>query len=142
MHDASNRSNKIQTKFDIHNMTIHRMFKIKYSDHAPQYKVAFFRRKCAQHVPLLCVCGGLNGYIRSRDWRVGDSNLQFPISNDGTACQWTPLRAVGEAILNGFLLVASRFEPPFSPGARGNRGLSPLIPFPWAIDATLNHVCL
>ncbi|KAF3540025.1 hypothetical protein F2Q69_00025446 [Brassica cretica] len=83
---------------------------------------------CARHVPLLCVCGGLNGCIRSRDWRVGDSNLQFPISNDGTACQ--------------FLLVASRFEPPFSPGARGNRGLSPLIPFPWAIDATLTPVCL
>ncbi|KAL0756627.1 hypothetical protein Bca101_094295 [Brassica carinata] len=41
-----------------------------------------------------------------------------------------------------FLLVASRFEPPFSPGARGNRGLSPLIPFPWAIDATLNPVGL
>ncbi|KAL0686363.1 hypothetical protein Bca4012_053211 [Brassica carinata] len=41
-----------------------------------------------------------------------------------------------------FLLVASRFEPPFSLGARGNRGLSPLIPFPWAIDATLTHVCL
>ncbi|KAF3494968.1 hypothetical protein DY000_02056789 [Brassica cretica] len=41
-----------------------------------------------------------------------------------------------------FLLVASRFEPPFSPGARGNRGLSPLIPFPWAIDATLTPVCL
>ncbi|WZZ37384.1 hypothetical protein YC2023_020785 [Brassica napus] len=63
----------------------------------------FFRRRCARHVPLLCVCGGLNGCIRSRDWRVGDSNLQFPISNDGTACQWTPLRAVGEAILNGLV---------------------------------------
>ncbi|KAF2562099.1 hypothetical protein F2Q70_00019017 [Brassica cretica] len=102
----------------------------------------FFRRRCARHVPLLCVCGGLNGCIRSRDWRVGDSNLQFPISNDGTTCQWTPLRAVGEAILNGFLLVALRFEPPFSPGARGNMGLSPLILFPWAIDATLTPVCL
>ncbi|KAG5389034.1 hypothetical protein IGI04_030575 [Brassica rapa subsp. trilocularis] len=87
----------------------------------------FFRKRCARHVPLLCVCGGLNECIQSRDWRVVDSNLQFSVSNDSTAC---------------FLLVASRFEPPFSPGARSNRGLCPLIPFPWAIDATLTPVCL
>ncbi|WZY76110.1 hypothetical protein YC2023_022494 [Brassica napus] len=36
---------------------------------------------------------------------------------------WTPLRAVAVGYP-----VASRFEPPFSLGARGNRGLAPLIP--------------
>ncbi|CAG7860217.1 unnamed protein product, partial [Brassica rapa] len=31
---------------------------------------------------------------------------------------------------------------PFSPGARGNRELSPLIPLLWTIDATLLPVLL
>lgn len=50
------------------------------------FECRFFRRRCARHVLLLYVCGGLNGCIRSRSWRVGDSNLQHSVPNDGTAC--------------------------------------------------------
>ncbi|KAG5379149.1 hypothetical protein IGI04_026991 [Brassica rapa subsp. trilocularis] len=67
----------------------------------------------------------------------------FSVSNDGTVCQWIPPRVKGDAILNELvLLVASRFEPLFSPGTRGNWGLTLLIHFPWAIDATLTPMCL
>ncbi|KAF3561925.1 hypothetical protein DY000_02014814 [Brassica cretica] len=65
-------------------------------------------------------------------WRRG-SNLHFLVPNDGTACQWTPPRAAG-------LCLALRV--PFSPGARGNLGLSPLIPPLWTIDVTLPPVHL
>ncbi|CAG7897530.1 unnamed protein product [Brassica rapa] len=48
-----------------------------------------------------------------------------------------------------FLTVATRLCPvlqglgvPFSPGARGNRELSPLIPLLWTIDTTLLPVLL
>ena len=50
------------------------------------FECRFFRRRCARHVPLLYVCGGLNGCIRSQSWRVGDSNLQHSIPNNGIAC--------------------------------------------------------
>ncbi|KAF3503578.1 hypothetical protein F2Q69_00042461 [Brassica cretica] len=61
------------------------------------------------------------------------SNLHFLVPNNGTACQWTPPRAAG-------LCLALRV--PFSPGARGNLGLSPLIPPLWTIDVTLPPVHL
>ncbi|KAL0712471.1 hypothetical protein Bca4012_019449 [Brassica carinata] len=83
--------------------------------------------------PVLCVWIRLNGCIRSRVWGAGDSNLWYSVPNDGTTCVWTPLRAVGVAI-------SVRFEPPFSLGARGNRGLAPLILVSWGIDATLSLV--
>ena len=35
---------------------------------------------------------------------------------------------------------ASRIGSPFSPGARGNRKLSPLTPLIWAVDAALTLV--
>ncbi|KAG2275872.1 hypothetical protein Bca52824_058427 [Brassica carinata] len=65
--------------------------------------------------------------------RAGGSNLHFLVPNNGTACQWTPPRAAG-------LCLALRV--PFSPGARGNLGLSPLIPPLWTIDVTLPPVHL
>ncbi|KAF2599291.1 hypothetical protein F2Q68_00012578 [Brassica cretica] len=61
-----------------------------------------------------------------RDWRVGDT-ISSSLSR-------TTAPLVSGLLFVLFLLVASRFEPPFSPGARGNRGLSPLIPFPWVIS--------
>ncbi|KAG5403596.1 hypothetical protein IGI04_009715 [Brassica rapa subsp. trilocularis] len=61
----------------------------------------------------------------------GGSNLHFTIPNDGTAGLWTPPRAAGLCpVLQGLGV-------PFSPGARGNRELSPFIPLLWTIDATL-----
>ncbi|KAF2535906.1 hypothetical protein F2Q68_00021266 [Brassica cretica] len=46
---------------------------------------------------------GLNGCIRSWVWRVGGSNLQFTVPNDGTAYLWTPPRAAGGVMLNGWV---------------------------------------
>ncbi|KAF2609007.1 hypothetical protein F2Q68_00043186 [Brassica cretica] len=64
------------------------------------------------------------------------SNLQFIITNDGTACLWTPPRAAGlYPVLQGLRV-------PFSPGARGNWRLHPLIPIHWPIDITLTPVHL
>lgn len=65
-------------------------------------KVALFRRRCARYVSLILLFGGLNGCIRSWVWRVGGSNLQFTVPHDGTAYLWTPPRAAGGAMLNGF----------------------------------------
>ncbi|KAF8116366.1 hypothetical protein N665_0019s0044 [Sinapis alba] len=54
----------------------------------------------------------------------------------------TALPVSGLFLVLSVLLVASRFETPFFLDAHGNKGLSPLIPFPWAINATLTPVCL
>ncbi|KAG2250253.1 hypothetical protein Bca52824_080389 [Brassica carinata] len=67
------------------------------------------------------------------------SNLQFIITNDGTACLWTPPRAA-EAV--GLYPVLQGLRVPFSPGARGNWRLHPLIPIHWAIGITLTPVHL
>ncbi|KAG5375628.1 hypothetical protein IGI04_040224 [Brassica rapa subsp. trilocularis] len=78
------------------------------------------------------------GVYSSGGLRVGDSNLRS--SSRTTAppvCGLSSCCRLSEAV--GFP-VASRFEPPFSLEARGNRGLAPLFPFPWGIIASLSPV--
>ncbi|WZZ53650.1 hypothetical protein YC2023_053757 [Brassica napus] len=73
--------------------------------------------------------------------RVGDSNLRSssrttapPVCGLSSCCRCGNFKRASCSVV-AFLAVgfpvASRFEPPFSLEARGNRGLVPLFPFPW-----------
>ncbi|CAH8283852.1 unnamed protein product [Eruca vesicaria subsp. sativa] len=61
----------------------------------------------------------------------------FSVPNDGTACLWTPSRAVGEV-----LPVASRFEPPFSLELAATGRSHSAHTSPLGINATLTPVHL
>ncbi|KAL0898600.1 hypothetical protein Bca101_082561 [Brassica carinata] len=99
-------------------------------------KVVLLRRRCARYVSLIFLFGGLNGCIRSWDWRVGGSIYSSPSPNDADRL------SVDSSSCCRSLPVASRFEPPFSLGARGNWELSPLTLLLWIIIATLLPVHL
>lgn len=61
------------------------------------------RSSLSEEVCLICLTAPLVWWVkRVYSGRVGGGNLQVNFPNDGTAYHWTPPRAAGEAMLNGF----------------------------------------